>query len=913
MNYGRVLLPLSLIVLAGCQKSALSEGSADTMEAASYCAGQLSKASSEDVRIVGKSATEAGSTVSYSLDQAGNCVSSSDVTWKVAGASRTKTSASGMTSTFKLAGTYVVTAQEKTSGSEDISLSLVTTVVKEDLKISGPQAGFVFNPMSFEVVIPSGVDAQSIVWNFNDGTATVSNARTVEHSFFNVGTYQVQATVTDADGKVTVASHRVTVMTVIDDMDCLEDLRISGANEAKVKIATMMHVYLPACLVNKVGAVRWNFGDGGTAANQSVTHAYQTVGTYAVTATLYLGDNQEPWVTLDHSIRVIEDLDVDPEPEVPVDPNACTVAGATRESQGELVSEEVACGVNGKKTVSYRDRVVEECKLVVEKLNWVEVSRTKEITNEGSCEGQSCKLPDGSLLAHGASQVLYSNSTPVGSCSSVSESRTCNNGVLSGSSTHNQVTCHEGCGSFGSHGTVKTGVITGETKVPLKCSFNEEGFFDLYNEISDQTCTDGQIISSNTRQGTMKEAGKCPVYKYAPTDNFTACTADCGGKQNRIFVCVDDKGVTVDDSRCADQVKPVEERLCDANPEAVRSQSSVTTIEEANSSATCPANQIGVIVKTREVVTTKTMACIDHSVQLESEVAVPGAWVEEKYCRDYVARRCSHDSLSNTEAKGRYDWMVKCQDELPVIKEFLTSFANVTVTVGGKKVGLGSSGQEIYATFMDRAYNPEKAWIAPKKANAPCTMPATAYVATVCVSSCATPEQQILAEEVVSKKLKYMSFFDALTSQSAYVGTMQSADSLNKNAVVKTKVDQWVTELVDGDHEILVFKMKSGRELRVTKNHPILSQDGSMKVAEEFKVGESLVQSGGTLDAIVSINEIKYFGKVYNVFVQSNAPHKNVVLINGYLNGSAFFQNAGAKEMNRTIFRNNMTRGVFGK
>lgn len=86
-----------------------------------------------------------------------------------------------------------------------------------------------------------------------------------------------------------------------------------------------------------------------------------------------------------------------------------------------------------------------------------------------------------------------------------------------------------------------------------------------------------------------------------------------------------------------------------------------------------------------------------------------------------------------------------------------------------------------------------------------------------------------------------------------------------------------------------------------------------MKVAEEFKVGESLVQSGGTLDAIVSINEIKYFGKVYNVFVQSNAPHKNVVLINGYLNGSAFFQNAGAKEMNRTIFRNNMTRGVFGK
>lgn len=506
---------------------------------------------------------------------------------------------------------------------------------------------------------------------------------------------------------------------------------------------------------------------------------------------------------------------------------------------------------------------------------------------------------------------MYSTEAPVGSCSEVSEVRTCRNGVLLGSASHTQLVCHEGCGSFGSHGTIKTEVVTGEVKVPVKCQFNEEGIFDLFNQVADQICQDGRIVSSNVRQGRLKEAGQCPVYSYSPTDKFTECSADCGGMQNRIFACVDDKGVVVDKARCGDNVAPVEERLCDANPEAVRRQEASTSLEEASSSAKCPSNQIGVIAKTREVATTKTYACIDHSIQLESEVSVPGPWVEEKYCRDYVARRCSHDSLSNTEAKGRYDWMVKCQNELPVIKEFLTSFNDVTIKISGQKVAVGSAGRELYPSFMDRAFTPEKVWLAPKKASAPCVMPATAYVATVCLSSCATPEQQILAEDIVSKKLKYVSFIEALTQKVGYVASLKSADSLKSRAVAKVKVDQWVTELVDSEHQILVFRMKSGRELRVTKNHPVLSKDGMMKVADQFKVGEALVQVGGELDPIVSIDEIKHVGKVYNVFVQSDEVHKNILVTNGYLNGSAYFQNAGAKDMNRQLFRKNLTRGVF--
>jgi hypothetical protein len=977
------VLPLSLclIFLAGCQKNDLTAVDGLNEQAASaMCAGNTS----EGLAIVGQSGAEAGSAVNYAAAQGGNCVNGNSVTWKVKGASALKTTSSGLSTKFSRAGSYVISAQEKSSNAQ--VASIVTTVVKEKIVISGPQVGFVFNPMNFSLVFPSGVVPQVVSWDFGDGSVTVDNRNAVEHTYFAEGEFMIRVAVTDADGNFSNLTHRVTITPVMDDADCINDMRISGATEAKVGVATDLQVFLPACLVNKVGAIRWNFGDGTSASNQSVSHAYAAEGTFAVTATLYLGNSQEAWVTLDHSILVTKDLVIEPEPtpeptpepsvtptpsptpeptvspsptpeptvspsptpepsvtpsptpEPTVSPSPTPEPSVTpsptpspspspeptpepqicsqfeiRNTQGELSSNEVSCGVNGTKTVSYREQIKEECKLVGERLNWVEITRTKEITNEGPCKGQSCILPDGSQLADGASKLMYSSAGPIGSCSTVSETRTCNNGVLSGSTSHNQLTCNNGCGDFGSHGTVKTDVVTGSVQVPKQCSFEEQGFFDTYTQVSDQMCNDGTVVTSNTHQGTLKEAGTCPTYSYTPTESFTACNADCGGKQTRIFVCKDDKGVVVDNARCGSQAPPIEERLCDGNPAAVRRSESSTATEEANSSGVCPAKQIGIVVKTRDTVTTKTYACIDHSVQLEGTTVIPGAWVETKYCRDYVTHRCSQDSLTTDQAQGRYDWMVKCQGQFPVIKEFLTNFADVQIKLGYKRyASLGSGNQEIYATFMDRAFNPEKPWIAPTKATAPCVMPTTAYIATVCVSSCATPEQQIMAEDAASKKMKYTTFIDALTANTAYVATLKE-ENLKSKAVAKIKVNQWVTELVDTQHDILVFKMKSGRELRVTPNHPVLAQDGMMRTAAEFKVGDSLIQLGGDLDKVVSIAPIKHFGKVYNLFVESDEAVKNIVVTNGYLNGSAYFQNAGAKDMNRSLFRTNMTRGAFGK
>jgi hypothetical protein len=266
--------------------------------------------------------------------------------------------------------------------------------------------------------------------------------------------------------------------------------------------------------------------------------------------------------------------------------------------------------------------------------------------------------------------------------------------------------------------------------------------------------------------------------------------------------------------------------------------------------------------------------------------------------------------LSNTDAQGRYDWMVKCQDKVPVIKEFLTEFENVKAkgnyTIDGK-------GRHVYPTFMNRAYNPEKPWIAPKKASGSCDVPSTAYVAGVCLSSCATPEQEIIAQVSKEAKMRRVPFLDAVNANLPAVATLRSEASLNSRDVKATKVEQWVTEMVDTEHEILNFKTASGGLLRVTPNHPVIADDGTVRLASDFKVGENLVKFGGHADRIVAIDHEQYFGKVYNLFVKSASLQENVVVTSGYLNGTAYFQNEGASNINREILRKKLTRGALGK
>ncbi|MBS1971810.1 MAG: PKD domain-containing protein [Bdellovibrionales bacterium] len=869
-----VFIAVTLSILhVGCQKLSVgSENEVNTTESLGINCKTDAAIDTSSLAIQGSEVAAKGQSVVYKLNEDLGCSSSQKLSWKTVGSSAVNSGAA-MTASYKKAGEYVVVAQVESSMSSSFSgkvattsttdISMKTIVVASQAAISGPDLGMVGSALKYQIALPSGMSLASADWNFGDGSAVQSGLGQVAHTYGRPGDYQISVAIVDGNQNKSTLSQKVTIVNIQDGLECVSDLAISGPTEANVNAPVAMSLYIPACLTNKITAVTWNLGDGSSSSNQSVTHTYSNAGDYQVTVQIYIGgDTSTPWVTLTHDIAV-SSLPVDPEPSPTPAPsptpdlNKCPAAGQQRETKGEIYSETVACGLNGTKVMSYRDTVVEECRLVGEHLDWVKASTSKDLLSEGSCQGQSCNLPDGSQIVNGST---------------------------------------------------KSSVITGEVSVALTCEFGETGHFSIYNQVSDLVCNNGQVSQTNTRQGTVKTPGSCPVYSYQATDTWSACSADCGGKQSRIYVCKDDSGNVVSNDRCK-IAAPVEERVCDGNPAAVRRQEVSTSSEEANSSNKCPANQIGVIVQSRDVTNTKTYACIDHSVKLEKDETTYGAWVSQSYCRDYVAYRCSQDSLSNDEANGRYQWMVKCQDQVPVIKEFLEKFDNVKV--GGNDID--TSARKLYPTFMNRATNPEKVWIAPKKASGSCVVPSTAYIAAVCVSSCATPEQQIIADVKAQGQGKYVTFIEALTKNYSHVVTLKNTNSMNSKAVEKTPVDQWVTELIDGEHDIIVFTMKSGRSIKLTPNHPVVASNGMMKLAGEFAVGDSLVELGGHLDAIVSLEHVKHYGKVYNLFVKSTEIQKNIVITNGYLNGTAFFQNEGAVNMNRALFKNKLTQGIFNK
>lgn len=892
MNTRKLLVTLVTLSLwsVGCQKlsfNALESNDEDSGSQSLHCKTETGYIDPAGLQIEGANTAQKGEPVVYQLNQDLGCSNSQAVSWKTIASGEQVSAKSGtnLRSAFNKAGEYVVTARIANKETAEVSvISYKTVVVSNAVAISGPTLGMVGTPLTYELAIPAGVDLSSAEWNFGDGAAVVNSLVPVSHTYGRPGEYVVSVVAKESNGNETRLSQKITVLMIQDGLECVSDLALSGATEGIVGVPVSMSLFIPSCLTNKITALNWNFGDGGTAANQSVQHTYQAAGQYNVLVDIFVGSSTTPWVTLTHSVRVTAppvdptptpsptpDVSPTPSPTPDVsptptptpsptpdnDPNACSILGQTREDRGEIYSETVACGLQGTKIMSYRDVVRDQCKAVNDVQRWVEVSRTKELQNEGACQGQSCTLADGSVIKHN---------------------------------------------------TTKSGVVIGEIKLPLTCAAGETGYFNLVHQIADMSCNNNTVTSSNTREGDIKVAGSCPTYKWTATDEWSACSANCGGKQTRNFVCKSSTGQVVGANLCTDVFVP-EERVCDGNPEAVRRQEQTVTADGNGSSKSCPANQIGVIITSREVITTTTYACIDHQVKQESQNVTYGNMKEEKYCRDFVSYRCSQDPLSNDEAQGRYAWMQKCQDQVPMIKEFLQKMANVKY----RGQGIGSQYEALYPTFMNRATSPEKPWIAPVKQSGSCSIPDTVYIAAVCVSSCALPQEQILGGMNASGGVKYTSFIESLNQKFGYVATLKEDSSMNSKAIEKTAVDQWVTELIDSNHEILVFTMKSGRQLNLTTNHPVLNDQGLMKLASEFKVGDNLVMLGGDLDPIVSLEKVNHFGKVYNVFVKSDEVHKNIVVTNGYLNGTAFFQNQGAMNMNRDLFRDRMTEGVFNK
>tara|TARA_Y100001958_G_scaffold159559_1_gene161676 strand:- start:641 stop:3586 length:2946 start_codon:yes stop_codon:yes gene_type:complete len=931
MNKKVLSLIGALLFIAGCKQGSAPEENASAVEAAStsLCQSKVTDISAEDAKILAEAGATPEQIVSYSLDANGiDCSTNQAVSWKTLGSTAETLDQNNtqLVSVYKKPGTYVVTAQIQTTGSTSVVEVSQKTVIANGLAITGPDVSTINTDNTFSLVNVLGSGAESASWDFGDGSAPVSGLGPVNHTYTTPGTYNIVVTVLLGDGSTLTLNSTIQVVDGSGNNDCLAQLSVSGPSEATVNQPVSLSTFIPACLTLEIGSVVWDFGDGSAPAfNQNVDHTYAAIGDYMVIVTLYRVGDPAPFVTLTHGIHVIEDNGGGP---IDPTPHLCPVEGETRQVIGGIVSEEVACGVNGSKINSYRQTVTESCQLVGEIRQWVEVSTSRELTNEGECQGQSCEVQAADMneldpsqlglqlisgkyyLNDGSSLTFFSSQTPNGTCGSVSYSKSCSNGTLSGNSSAVYLTCHEGCSGFGPHGSTQIGVTTGTESVGKECSFGETGVYDIFNVISDQMCTDGQVVTSNARRGSLKTAGLCPTYNWVETENYTECSAACGGEQQMIHECRDNSGNVAPKERCTTP-EPVVTRLCDGDPESVARQEVEKEIEDGSETKMCPKNEIGKVFTQREVTTTRSYACIDHKVALASEEKTYGEWTEIKHCKQYVAYRCSGDSLSKGAALGRYHWMQKCRKEVKAIDEFLEEFDSFAGTYRGLET-LVFKNKEVYPTFAYSRKGREYHWKAPMNPGSSCWVPENLFVAAVCTASCATPEQKILTATSASERdWEYRSFLDNWQEDVKYVATMSNQKNMESKHMTLTKVNQWITELYDTENEVLTFETQSGGTLTVTTNHPILTEEGSMKLASDFKEGEFLVRHGGLLDQIVSITPSVHVGKVYNLYVESSDPKSNVVSTNGFLNGTAFFQNEGSEMMNHEVLRKQLTRGAF--
>jgi len=228
------------------------------------------------------------------------------------------------------------------------------------------------------------------------------------------------------------------------------------------------------------------------------------------------------------------------------------------------------------------------------------------------------------------------------------------------------------------------------------------------------------------------------------------------------------------------------------------------------------------------------------------------------------------------------------------------TFAGFGVPTGGYAAGQGPLGSTYTAganglVTDDQIQNVPAAY-----------KPAGVFNEWVCQPGCYTPDQEVLFASSGSTSIGE-AFKRGLTD----LVTLSPDSAFDNLSLMTNSVRNYTFDFKDYQQEIFVFRMASGGHLKVTTQHPIVTEKGTIKPAIDFRPGERLVRQTGELDEIVSIDRVDWFGRTFNVSPQTTDVVSNIVVAQSYLNGSGRYQFEYLQELNRVILRETIPADVL--
>jgi hypothetical protein len=224
---------------------------------------------------------------------------------------------------------------------------------------------------------------------------------------------------------------------------------------------------------------------------------------------------------------------------------------------------------------------------------------------------------------------------------------------------------------------------------------------------------------------------------------------------------------------------------------------------------------------------------------------------------------------------------------------------------------------DTYATNFDTDLYPIYAadatgdiWVGPGPNNATwhgTTKTGIATLVGLCEAGCYMPEQQLRMGD------QLMPVAQAQASNMSTVTTLTPGSTLDSLQFMGNQVGRYTVDFAPATQTIITLQTKSGGSLRVTKEHPLVTGDGVLKQAQDLVVGEALVRDTGKRDPIVSIAKADEFTKVYNLRPTTTDLTSNILVAQGFLSGSAAYQNEYLKYLNRVLLRQKIPANVIAR